>query len=132
MRLLHFITRTKSSPFCEVGLSMGRGLGFGLLLGLGLGLELGPFLTGPLNLPSDDGERHLNCTLFLSILIFYRPVSSLAFALLRENCAHAQMRSRARRGGQGKSPHPAAGKTEQKAAQICRKILCEKSARMGG
>jgi len=85
---------------------MGRGLGFGLLLGLGLGLELGPFLTGPLNLPSDDGERHLNCTLFLSILIFYRPVSSLAFALLRENCAHAQMRSRARRGGQGKSPHP--------------------------
>jgi len=49
-----------------MAVGMGRGLGLGL--GLVLRMELGPFLTGPLNLPSDDGERHLNCTLFLGSL----------------------------------------------------------------
>jgi len=87
-----------------MAVGMGRGLGLGL--GLVLRMELGPFLTGPLNLPSDDGERHLNCTLFLSFLIFCRPVSSLAFALLRENCAHAQMRSRARAEGRENPRRP--------------------------
>jgi len=44
-------------------------------------------------------------------------------------CANA---IKSKSGGQGKSPPTAAGKTEQKAALKCRKILCEKSVWMGG